>query len=669
MGGCRPDSRPRACDTSLMKRAVIVASGLLSLVTLPAFARGVSPYLPVNLDPDIERQIERILILADKPVLTRPIAAATVLDALPRVCPTEPALCLEVRGYLARYMRNWSVTEGSIEASTSGSESKTLPNRYGLTTDSGWVASARGFWQPYDFALISVGAVAYEGEVIPEGSLISLGFDRAQLDIGYRARWLSPFSDSSMLSSTHAATMPSVTLSNYAPLTRWGFHYEAFMAGMSESDHISFAGSEVRGRPRLAGVHLSTEPASGWALGVNRLLQYGGGPRPGSFSDLIHAFFSPSRYDNTNANLTSDQQFGNQLASITSELVFPGHVPFSVYFEYAGEDTSNGKNYLLGNAALSAGIHFPRLWRRFDLTYEVSEWQNGWYVNGVYGDGLTNKGHVIGHWGGDERQFNDPTAVGGQSHMLRVGWEPRFGGLLEMRYRTLANESYSPVNYKRGYDATVTYSRPVGSFTVGGEAFAGRNVFGENFSRVAAFIRYDEPVSRLAASLGEGSGFPADKSAELFVEAGPSMNRVRIDLDGTATPTESNTGVHVAGGVRRAVSDRSDLGARVELDDVDGHSLLSVRAIDYRYRFRSPLALNFFIGASRYDVATPAYGLYFGAGLQWRDVRPGWDVGVDVRNAKKVARDHLLPNDPDSTLRPDSFYTIESVSLSLTRRF
>ncbi len=108
---------------------------------------------------------------------------------------------------------------------------------------------------------------------------------------------------------------------------------------------------------------------------------------------------------------------------------------------------------------------------------------------------------------------------------------------------------------------------------------------------------------------------------------------------------------------------------RLELDDVDSHTLMSVRALDYRYRFANPLALSVFLGASRYDLATPAYGLYFGGGLQWRDVRPGWDVGLDVREAKKVARDHLLPSDPQSPIRPDSFYTIDSYSLSLTKRF
>lgn len=650
-----------------MKKVLYAACGLLSLVASPVIARGVSPYLPLNIDPSIEWQIERALILADKPILTRPIAAATVLDALPAACRKDVVLCHEVHRYLARYMRVWSVTDAVVEASSSSGADRTLPNRYGLTTDSNWEAIARGYWQPSDYALLSLGAVAYEGEVVPDNSMVSLGFDRAQLDIGYRSHWFSPFTDSAMLIGTEAATMPSVTISNYAPLTRFGIHYEGFVAGMSESDHISFGGGEVSGRPRLAGVHLSVEPASGWALGFNRLLQYGGGPRPGSFSNLIHAFFNPYGYDNTNPNLTSDEQFGNQLASVTSSFIFPGRVPFSAYLEYAGEDTLDGNNLLLGNQALSIGIHFPRLWRRFDLTYEVSEWVNGWYVNNVYGDGLTNKGHVIGHWGGDERQFSD--GVGAQSHALRVGWQAPAGGLLELRLSTLKNELYTGVPYKRAYDGTLRYSQPMGLFTIGAEVFAGRDVFGENFSRVGAFFRYSGERNIFDPSSPEYDGPErSDRTAELFVEAGASASRTRTDLDVVHITHKNNVGPHIALGARRAVSDRSDLGVRMEFDDVDGHTLMSVRAVDYRYRFANPLALGVFAGASRYDLATPAYGLYYGAGLQWRDVLPGWDVGVEGRIFRRIARDHLLPSDPQ-TERPDSFYDVKNVSLFLTRRF
>ena len=648
----------------MMKRVAFAAYGLLCSVGNFSLARGVSPYLPLNLDPVAERQIERLLILADKPVLTRPIAAATVLEALPKACESDPVLCQEVRHYLARYMRNWGVTEASIEGAATSGASRAVPNAYGLDTSSEWSASLQGFWQPSDYVLLGVGAVAYAGEVVPQGSLLSVGFDRAQLDIGYRAHWFSAAVGNSMLISNQAPTMPSVTLSNYTPLTRFGFQYELFAAEMSNSDHILFQGSEVSGNPRLAGIHLGVEPASGWALGLNRIEQYGGGARPSSLRDLFKAFFNPAGFDN-------EQQFGNQAASLTSAFVFPGRVPFTVYVEHAGEDTSDLKPYLLGNAALSVGIHFPRLWQRFDLTYEVSEWQNEWYVHSVYGDGLTNKGHVIGHWGADDRVFHD--GVGAQAHMLQVGWDAPFGGLVEMRLSTLENQHYTEAaigrTYERAYDALLRYSRPIGAFTVGAEAYAGRDSLGESFSRLGAFFRYTGDTAAMPASFDADPVGPTDKTAELFVEAGVSNNKMTVVPTETTEFTQRGSGAHIGLGARRAVSDNSDLGVRLELDDVEGHNLTSVRMIDYRYRFANPLALSVFLGASRYALATPAYGLYFGGGLQWRDVRPGWDIGLDVRQAKKVARDHLLPSDPQDPIRPDSFYTIDSYSISLTRRF
>jgi hypothetical protein len=129
-------------------------------------------------------------------------------------------------------------------------------------------------------------------------------------------------------------------------------------------------------------------------------------------------------------------------------------------------------------------------------------------------------------------------------------------------------------------------------------------------------------------------------------------------------------GYHVALGARRFVSDQSDLGARIELDNVQGHGLLGVRAIDYRYRFRRGVAAGIFIGAARYSLATPAYGVYYGGGLQWLNVLPGWDVGIDLRYADSVARDHVLPTDPPAVgARNDSFYNILSTALSVSRHF
>jgi len=144
--------------------------------------------------------------------------------------------------------------------------------------------------------------------------------------------------------------------------------------------------------------------------------------------NVLDAFFTPSTFDNQSDELGQDDEFGNQAASITSRFLFPGKVPFAFYMEYAGEDTSRSRDLLLGNSALSVGVDFPRLFTDFSLTYEVSEWQNGWYVHHIYQDGLTNEGRVIGHWGADDRISGD--GVGAQTHMLKLGWTPAFGGII-----------------------------------------------------------------------------------------------------------------------------------------------------------------------------------------------------------------------------------------------
>lgn len=667
-----------------MKRTSLSAAAVGLAVLAPlAHARGVSPYLPLNMSPEIERQIERVLILADKPILSRPIAAATVLDALPAACRIDRVLCGQVRRYLNRYMRTVNVDQASVQGG-SGDSSGAIPNSYGTPVDSAWQASVGAHWQVHDHIILSAGAVAYEDEINPSGSMLSIGFDWAQLDVGYRPHWFSPFTDSAMLISTEAQTLPSVTLSNYRPLTGLGLTYELFMGEMEYSDRIGFGANCIvkgapqpgetctSGKPRLGGMRVGIQPTPGWSLSANRLLQFGGGKRDGSYSSFLRALWRPREYDN---DPTPNQQFGNQLASFTSRFIFPGQTPFAAYLEYGGEDTSYEGNYRLGNSSLSIGVHFPRLWRRFDLTMEVSEWQNAWYVNSVYSDGLTQNGLVLGHWGADRRIPGDE--VGAQTAMVRLGWEPGFGGLWQLRGRAVRNESYGDFAYQGGYDFSVSYARTLAGFTAGAEFTTGRDTFGDDFSRLAGFVRFGDEWSGGGASGDWDSGAGRPDGAHLFVDAGVAASEVTIRLgDGSAKQkTSMETTPHIGIGARRSVTSRGDLGVRAEIDRIDDQLLLAVRAVDYRYRLRSmPLAISAFLGAARYDLATPAYGYYFGAGLQWRDILPGFDLGLDWRYADKVARDRFPKTDVDTApdkadLRPDSFYDINSYSLSLSYRW
>ena len=655
-----------------LRRLLWVALGVCTLCST-AWSRGASPYLPLNLSPEIEREIERVLIFADRPVMTRPIPAAVVLDALPAACKVDEVLCNRVRKFLRRYTKRVSLDHASFGYVESSGATTALANQRGMDSDSAYNASIHAYAQLTDNVIISLGAFAFDGDVSPTGSMLSVGWDFAQLDIGYRDHWFSPFSGSSMLISTQAETIPSFTLSNYRPLTRLGIQYELFMGELSNSDKIVFQGEQVSGKPRLGGVHVGIEPVSGWSLSFNRLLQFGGGPRPGSFSDFVGAFVRPSENDTISEGESVDSQVGNQVASITSRFIFPGRVPFSAYIEYAGEDRSFSGNTRLGNAALSLGVHFPQLFEQFDLTFEVSEWSNEWYVNALYGDGLTNRGNVIGHFGADRRVFGD--TIGAQTQFVRLAWEPGFGGLFDFTARSVRNEMYSVVaknaGYERSYEFGTSYSRAFRGYSLGGEFLVGKDIFGDSFSRIGGYMRFTDEWSG-GARRREQSQRRRQRGADVFFDAGANYSKVEIRLDGNQnrirTPMEFSP--HFAIGARRQVSDRSDLGVRLELDQVNDEMLLSARLLDYRYRFLNPLAVSLFFGAARYDLATPAYGYVIGGGVQWRNLLPNVDVSVDLRYFDKIARDKLLGDQDAPTMeRPDSFFDISGATFGLSYRF
>ena len=565
-----------------------------------------------------------------------------------------------------------------------------VPNQYGLPIKSDWEVSTQAYVQPSDYLLASGGLIAYSGRTQPAGDL-SLGFNWAQLDVGYRAHWLSPATDNSMLLSTEAPTIPSVTLSNWEPLTRLGFQYEFFLGQLQQTSsnsgnslpgyNIDYNGVLSRGNPRLFGTQLSIEPFPGWSLGVNRLVEYGGGSGlPDSASFLAHGFFNPSGKFQTQAN---------QQASYVSRFIFPGKTPFAVYFQYAGEDNSDGGSYLLGNAALTAGIDFPKIWHHFDLTYEYSEWQNIWYVHNIFLDGMTNYGVVLGNWGADQRRFGD--GVGARSQMLRVGWEPPFGGYLEERVRTVANQSYyggdsrqyqpgqpAAYPYHHYYDFSVTYSRPWNGVTVGGEALAGRDVYGQSFSRLSGFVRYggDQHTHDGAAVAGEDDSDQetADgHGGEIFVDAGAGVAQVHINLV-PELPVTSSIGHRSPprhrcppGGLREERLGRAPRTGPNRQSFVGGRTPDRLSPPLHRF-VRTRLVPGSRSLQSRYAGLLDVRGI----GAQWRNFLPGWlpkwDLGFDLRHAQNIARDHVLATDPRGS-RPDSFYKIDSAVLYLSRRF
>jgi len=472
-------------------RLVAIAVLYLALASLNVAYAG-SLYLPLHMAPEIEARVERLFVMANMPIIKRPIPVKQVQRALDKVGDRSPELSSSVRKYLERYEPRVNITHVGLEGRYSDNVAYGLPNQRGFNSHSDYLVSARGHAVVSDLVSVNIGGVAGDQNQARsahlDGSYVSLGVDYFQVDLGYRPHWFGPFQDSDMLISTNAGAMPSVTFSNVEPLPFLGMRYEVFWAQMSESDGIQSGNDssiDLTGNPLLFGLHLSFEPVDGFAIGFNRLMQFGGADRDKGVDSLVEALFFPREADNVG---TEGRNFGNQLTSITTRYTFAGDFPFSVYMEYAGEDTSRPSEAHLGNSALMFGIHLPEVLNIFDLSYETAQWQNAWYVNGIYDDGLTHYGSILGHWGGAQRRFGDD--IGAKAETAKVIWDIAPGRSLTARYRRIENEPRSSVVYHTGEEFSLEFAQSWRRLVTGVEVLGGHDVFGEDFGMLSAFVRW-----------------------------------------------------------------------------------------------------------------------------------------------------------------------------------
>jgi hypothetical protein len=670
------------------------ATALLFLLTFAAcnraHASGTSPYLPLNLSPEIERKIERVMVLAGTPVMTRPIPVARLLRALPKARKRDPALCAVVDHYLDRFFAGAGVAEAAGEVAVPTHSTMTLPNARGERVDAPVDASAQIYYRPYDHLLLTAGFEGYAGtdaRITPEGTMVSLGNEYAQVDIGWRTHWFSPLTDSSMLISTEAPTMPSFTFSNQMPMGSWGFHYELFWARMSHTDRIVYKGQLNEGYPTLAGAHIGIEPVPGWSIAGNATWQYGGGGRPRGLHEFFKNLFNRTTITLTPEGFSTDSRFANRTVSITSAYTFSVPQPFETYVEYAAKDTLHGSRVRFHQTSLSAGVHFPELFKHLDLTVEASEWQNLWYTDYVWLDGLTQDGYVIGNWGADWRASGD--GVGAQSVMAQAAWTFPSGDEASVRVRTLQNQPYSvlstpPIDYHRATMLTVEYAQPRDGYTRGLQIDAGTDVYGKGYGRLGAFARFDggKRTDDRSYMDEEDSDTEADEAAEAhrerferFVDLGASGGRLELNYGGfssaqeAAKPSEVQVlSAHLGLGARKRVAPHQDLGVRIEVDDFDSKAMLALRIIDYRYRVDRHLAIGAFFGFARYAAPTPAQGYYWGGGIQWRDLLRHWDLALEARYFDHLQRDKLLASDPQNG-DPVEWYNLLAPTITLSRRF
>ncbi len=475
-----------------MKKTLL--NGILLLATSiysnTVFSSGVSPYLPVNVSPLMENEIERLATIAGISNLTKPYSLATIFENMEKVRESNPRLYSRLKTMLSPYTKSLSVTQLSATARAS-QDSHPVANQRGKTTNSNLNVSFRTQWQADDWIGIYLGGdLTYykdsnlDNQMQPSGSLISLGADWAQLDIGYKDIWLSPFKGSAQLLSTHSETLPSISVSNNRQLDTFGikWNYNAFLAQTSRQ-LVQFRPGEFssKDKPLIAGMHLSFQPTNWWSIGATRVFQFAGGDRPVSFGTLARAFFDPRGADN---DASVDQESGNQIAAISSKIDFDGQLPFSFTVELGGEDTSNNKEYQLGNTSLTTGLYFPYFFtEKLSFNYEYSQWQTGWYTNNVYLEGYVNEAFVMGHWA-MQPQRELGTATPGISHFIETFWQLENDSVLSIELKTSELESTANVIYQEAWELTLDYSIPWKGHILTIGTYLGEDSFGERFSQV-----------------------------------------------------------------------------------------------------------------------------------------------------------------------------------------
>ncbi len=382
-----------------LKNGIALTSFIFCLIFQQvASAAGVTPYLPANMSAQFENDIEKLAVLTNIPQLTKPYNVATVLEHLKKIRTSHPTLYKRLDRALAGYSKNTALTQAKLSLSSSDAdEAIPLANQMGSTTDQTYRLKAHGHWQETPWFGVYAGIDTSNERTVASGSVLAIGTSWAQLDIGYKERWWSPFQGSAQMISTNAETLPSIGLSNNTPIELFGtyFNYDMFVAQTSRQLVLYQEEWSDTNKPYLSGMHFSFQPVEWWSIGVNRMFQFGGGKRETGLKDILRAVIDPRGADNAESGSASDEETGNQIASITSRMNFDG---FSVYMEYAGEDTSNNKAWQLGNSAINAGIYFPAFLNEdISVTYEYSEWQDGWYVHGIYDKGISHFDFIVGN--------------------------------------------------------------------------------------------------------------------------------------------------------------------------------------------------------------------------------------------------------------------------------
>lgn len=473
----------------LIKTAVLVC---LINYSFPVFATPTA-YIPVGVDAQLDHQLDTLFALTTGTPMVKPYRLTEIEMALSKLQNKKPELAHVISLKIKPYQEQYNITRVGVKLRADGDKSVKLTNQRGVNSDEWGQAFFEGIWRPNDYTLMQVG-VDYrlkQNKLVNYNSFLSFAGDDLQLNVGYKEHWFSPFKQSAQIISTNARTSPSISLGMVAPAHNWwNFDFELYYSELEKVEKgILYQGELFDGTPRLAGTHISFEPISGWKVGLNRMMQFGGGPREASLSDVFKAFFDP--VGNDNAAMVEggrDNELGDQYVTITSNINFDWGMPTELYFEYGGEDTKNHSNYQFGNTVASVGLFLPLLTDSISFRYEFTNMHSLWYVNQVYPTyGNTKGGYITGHFAADQRTFGDATPS--DSHVAEVTYSENTSSLWRAKFTLIDNTSdylnelgQMSDKYKQAIELQLSNNSKWQKYNIETTMTYGEDVFGDDYA-------------------------------------------------------------------------------------------------------------------------------------------------------------------------------------------
>jgi hypothetical protein len=238
-----------------------------------------------------------------------------------------------------------------------------------------------------------------------DGSYLGVNVGNFMISAGFMERWWGPGWDGSLILSTNARPIPSLTLErNYTDPFKskwlsWIGPWRASIAlGEMESHDVAVP------NVKFLAMRANFKPRPWLEFGLTRTAQFCGGDRPCDWDTFTDMLFGR---DNNDDGADPSQEPGNQLAGYDMRVRSPWKaLPVALYTQWIGEDEAGGlPSKFMGQAGLefwgASRLGGYRL--RAEYTDTACAFNTGapefncGYRHHLYPQGYTYRGRIIGH--------------------------------------------------------------------------------------------------------------------------------------------------------------------------------------------------------------------------------------------------------------------------------